>query len=48
MQAALDQLQQQGENVKEEDKARLSPLSNKHVNMLGSLLFYSGRAGAEW
>lgn len=39
MQAALEQLQQQGENVKEEDKARLSPLSHKHVNMLGHYYF---------
>lgn len=35
MQAALDHLRQQGEDVKEEDEARLSPLSHKHVNMLG-------------
>lgn len=39
MQAALDHLRQQGEDVKEEDEARLSPLSHKHVNMLGHYSF---------
>ncbi len=39
MQAALDHLKQQGEGVKEEDEARLSPLSHKHVNMLGHYSF---------
>ena len=41
MQAALDHLRQQGEgeNAKEEDEARLSPLSHKHVNMLGHYSF---------
>ncbi|KTL59733.1 transposase [Photorhabdus laumondii subsp. laumondii] len=39
MQAALDHLKQQGEDVKEEDEARLSPLSHKHVNMLGHYSF---------
>lgn len=39
MHAALDHLRQQGEEVKEEDEARLSPLSYKHVNMLGHYSF---------
>ena len=39
MQAALDHLKQQGEDVKVEDEARLSPLSHKHVNMLGHYSF---------
>lgn len=39
MQAALDHLRQQGEDLKEEDEARLSPLSHKHVNMLGHYSF---------
>ena len=39
MQASLDHLKQQGEDVKEEDKARLSPLSHKHVNILGHYSF---------
>ena len=39
MQAALDHLREQGEDVKEEDEARLSPLSHKHVNMLGHYSF---------
>jgi TnpA family transposase len=39
MQAALDHLKEQGEDVKEEDEARLSPLPNKHVNMLGHYSF---------
>jgi TnpA family transposase len=38
-QAALDHLRQQGEDVKEEDEARISPLSHKHVNMLGHYSF---------
>ncbi|MEE4377645.1 MAG: Tn3 family transposase [Candidatus Competibacteraceae bacterium] len=39
MQAALDHLRQQGKEVKAEDAARLSPLSHKHVNMLGHYSF---------
>ena len=39
MQAALDHLKHQGEDVKAEDEARLSPLSHKHVNMLGHYSF---------
>ena len=39
MQAALDHLRQQGEVVKAKDEARLSPLSHKHVNMLGHYSF---------
>ncbi len=39
IQAALDHLKQQGEDVKEDDEARLSPLSHKHVNMLGHYSF---------
>ncbi len=49
MQTALDHLRRQGEDAKEEDakeedakeedEARLSPLSHKHVNMLGHYSF---------
>ncbi|OMH27556.1 Tn3 family transposase [Motiliproteus sp. MSK22-1] len=39
MQASLDHVRQQGEDVKEEDEARLSPLGYKHVNMLGHYSF---------
>ncbi|ASK71482.1 Tn3 family transposase [Klebsiella pneumoniae] len=39
MQASLDHLKQQGEDVNAEDEARLSPLSHKHVNMLGHYSF---------
>ena len=39
IQASLDHLREQGKDVKEEDKARLSPLSYKHVNMLGHYSF---------
>ena len=35
IQAARDHLKQQGVDVNDEDEARLSPLSHKHVNMLG-------------
>lgn len=39
MQAALGHLKQQGEATLESDEARLSPLSHKHVNMLGHYSF---------
>lgn len=39
MQAALDHLREQGEDIKEDDEARLSPLGHKHVNMLGHYSF---------
>ncbi|VVP31306.1 Tn3 family transposase [Pseudomonas fluorescens] len=39
MQAALGHLKQQGEETVENDEARLSPLSHKHVNMLGHYSF---------
>lgn len=35
MQAALDCVHNEGENINEEDAARLSPLRQKHINMLG-------------
>jgi TnpA family transposase len=38
-QAALDHLRDQGVTVREEDEARLSPLSHQHVNMLGQYSF---------
>lgn len=37
--AALNHLRQQGMDLKEEDVARLSPLSYKHINMLGHYSF---------
>lgn len=39
MQAALDYLRAQGEVIKEEDEARLSPLGRKHINFLGHFSF---------
>ncbi|TXI95280.1 MAG: Tn3 family transposase [Burkholderiaceae bacterium] len=39
MQAALDYLRSQGEVIKEEDEARLSPLGRKHINFLGHFSF---------
>lgn len=39
MQAALEHVERQGETLKGEDIARLSPLSQKHVNMLGHCSF---------
>lgn len=39
MQASLDNLKFQGKEVQEDDEARLSPLSHKHVNMLGHYSF---------
>lgn len=39
MQASLDHLRQQGEDVKEEDESRLSPLGHKHVHVLGHYSF---------
>ncbi len=39
MQAALDHLQSLLVEIREEDKARLSPLEYKHVNMLGHYSF---------
>ncbi|MBY0545484.1 MAG: Tn3 family transposase, partial [Gammaproteobacteria bacterium] len=38
-QASLDHLRQQCLEVKEEDEARLSPLVNGHINMLGHYSF---------
>lgn len=37
MQASLGHLREQDTEIKEEDEARLSPLSYKHVNMLGTI-----------
>lgn len=39
MQAALDHLRAQGEVIKEDDEARLSPLGRKHINFLGHFSF---------
>lgn len=39
MAAAIDQLKLQGFLVKEEDVARLSPLTHEHINMLGRYSF---------
>jgi len=39
MQAAIDHLRAQGEIIKEEDEARLSPLARKHINFLGHFSF---------
>ena len=37
--AALDQLRAEGHEVRDEDVARLSPLSCRHINMLGRYAF---------
>mgnify|MGYP003377086714 FL=1 len=39
MQAALDYLQEQSMNIREEDEARLSPLVHGHFNVLGHYSF---------
>ncbi|KZC17191.1 MULTISPECIES: Tn3 family transposase [Rhodanobacter] len=39
MEAALDQLRQEGFPVRDEDVARLSPLTHDHINMLGRYSF---------
>lgn len=39
MDAAINQLQKEGWEIKEEDKARLSPLPHSHINMLGRYQF---------
>ena len=39
MDAAINQLISEGWDVKEEDKARLSPLPHSHINMLGRYQF---------
>mgnify|MGYP001392228445 CR=1 FL=1 len=39
IEAALDQLRQEGYMVKDEDVARLSPLQHEHINMLGRYSF---------
>lgn len=39
IQAALDHLRAQGEIIKEDDEARLSPLGRKHINFLGHFSF---------
>jgi hypothetical protein len=39
IQAALEHLRSQGEVIKEEDEARLSPLGRKHINFLGHFSF---------
>lgn len=47
MQAALDYLRAQGEVIKEEDEARLSPLGRKHINFLGHFSFMLPKFVAE-
>ncbi len=37
--AAIEQLKAEGYRVREEDVARLSPLSHEHINMLGRYTF---------
>jgi hypothetical protein len=39
MDAALDQLRGEGFDVRDEDVARLSPLTHEHINMLGRYAF---------
>lgn len=46
MQAALDHLQKQPGEIREEDVARLSPLIHEHVNVLGRYSFTFGSASA--
>ena len=47
IQAALDYLRAQGEVIKEEDEARLSPLVRKHINFLGHFSFMLPKVVAE-
>ena len=39
MEAALNQLRQDGYPVRDDDVARLSPLLHEHINMLGRYSF---------
>ena len=39
MQEALNHLQQQSIEIREEDEARLSPLGHRHINVLGHYSF---------
>lgn len=39
MRDVLEHIERQGKTLKDEDIARLSPLSHKHVNMLGHYSF---------
>jgi hypothetical protein len=39
MQAALDHLRQQPQEIREEDEKRLSPLLHGHLNVLGHYSF---------
>jgi hypothetical protein len=39
MDAAIDQLRAEGMEIRDEDKARLSPLDYRHINMLGRYSF---------
>ena len=39
MQAALDHLQRQSLEIREEDESRLSPLVHGHINVLGDYSF---------
>ncbi len=39
MDAALNRLRAEGYEVRDEDVARLSPLSHEHINMLGRYAF---------
>jgi len=39
MQAALDHLQRQSLEIREEDESRLSPLGHGHINVLGDYSF---------
>ena len=39
MDAAIDELRQEGFDVRDEDVARLSPLSHGHLNVLGRYAF---------
>lgn len=40
MRAALDYLRAQGEIIREEDEASLSPLIRGHINFLGHFSFF--------
>jgi len=39
MDAAIEQLRSEGMEIRDEDKARLSPLNYRHINMLGRYSF---------
>lgn len=48
IQSALDYLRAQGEVIKEENEARLSPLGRKHINFFWSFFIYVAKSRGRW